>query len=176
MKQYRLRVLASLAIVMCLSTGFVGCGKNSAPSSTTSSAAQGEYAMAPILSAWQQGDQSDAVRAFSETDWTARPLFEPGSVLVLSEQEYAALPASRRASEDGSMVATMRTFKEIATAVAEAGRDAVAQGDTAQARKYFDSLKECGTALSAPDRLSWIRVHGNGLLKMVDKELERLPQ
>jgi hypothetical protein len=128
------------------------------------------------LSAWQKGEQSAAVRAFIGTEWSTRPLFEPGSVLALTEQQYAALPAAKRASEEAEMLATTRALKEVATAVAQAGRDTLAKGDTAQARKHFDSLKECGTALAASDRLGLLQIHGKALLKRADTELAKVPQ
>ena len=173
MNRYRLRVLA---IVTCLSAGLIGCGKPNAPPSATSPTRQGTPATAPILTAWQQGDQSAAVRAFLETDWTARPLFEPGSTLALTEQQYAALPAAKRALDEPKMLATTRALKEVAAAVAQAGRDALAKGDTAQARTHFSSLKNCGTAFSGPDCLSLLQIHGKAFTRMADTELAKLPQ
>lgn len=170
---YRLR---AFAIVTCLSAGFIGCGKSSAPPSATSPTTRGTPATAPILSAWQNGEQSAAVRAFIGTEWTAQPLFEPGSTLALTEQEYAALPTAKRTSDEGKMLATMSELKEVATAVAQAGRDALAKGDTAQARKHFDSLKKCGTAFAAPGRLSLLQLHGKALIRMADTELAKLPR
>lgn len=164
------------AATMCLSLGLIGCGKPSAPPSATSPSHQGTPVTAPILSAWQKGEQAAAVRAFIETDWTARPLFEPDSTLALTEQQYAALPAAKRASDEPKILVTTGALKEVATAVAQAGRAAVAAGDAALARKHFNSLKQCGTALSAPDRLSLLQIHGKALIRMADTELAKLPK
>lgn len=163
--------LRALTIVTCLSAGFIGCGKSSAPPSATSPTRQGTPATAPILTAWQQGDQAAAVRAFVETDWSARPLFEPGSTLALTEQQYAALPAAQRALDEPKMLATMRALKEVAPAVAQAGRDALAKGDMAQARKHFSSLQKCGTAFSSADCLNLLQIHGKAFTWMADTEL-----
>jgi hypothetical protein len=67
-------------------------------------------------------------------------------------------------------------FKQLAAAVAQAGRDAASKGDAAQARKYFTSLKQCGTALDSPDRLSLVQFVGQAFKKMSDKELAKIGQ
>jgi hypothetical protein len=61
----------------------------------------------------------------------------------------------------------------LAAAVAQAGRDAAAKGDAEQARKYFLSLKQCGTALDRPDSLSLVQLVGRAFKKMADTELEK---
>ena len=180
MNQNRLR---ALAVIICLSAGFVGCGKSGGPPATaasptaqTKSATSAAPATSSILTAWQQGDRASAVRLFLETEWTARPLFPPGSTLALSEQQYAALPASKRASDEAQLLATTQALKGVAAAVAQAGRDASAKGDASQARRYFTSLKQCGQALDSPESLAITRAVGRAVKKLGETELSKLGQ
>ena len=46
----------------------------------------------------------------------------------------------------------------------------------AQARKYFTSLKQCGTALDNADRLRMVQLVGQALKKMADAELGKVGQ
>ena len=73
-------------------------------------------------------------------------------------------------AESTAVTSELDSFKKLAAAVAQAGRDAASKGDTAQARKYFTSLKECGTALDSPECLSMVQLVGKAFKKMADTE------
>jgi hypothetical protein len=127
------------------------------------------------MTAWQQGDKSTAVSRFVGTDWAARPLFAADSVLSLSEAQFKALPAAELEAKSAEMLPQLESLKKLASAVAQAGRDAASKGDTAQARKHFNSLKQCGTALESPDCLVIVQLVGKALKKMGDAELGKTP-
>ena len=74
------------------------------------------------------------------------------------------MPSVRRSPAE--MMSQLDSVKKLAAAVAQAGRDAASKGDTAQARKYFTSLKQCGTALDSPDCLSLVQLVGKAFKKM----------
>ena len=128
------------------------------------------------MTAWQQGDKPKAVSSFVETDWSSRPLFASGSTLSLTENQFKALSDAERQAKSGEMMSQLDSLKKLASAVAQSGRDAAAKGDTAQARKHFTSLKECGTALDSPDCLRLVQLVGQAWKKMADTELAKIPQ
>ena len=164
--------------VMAAAFLLAGCGKpksssgGSVPPATaqadTSSVAQ------PALTAWQQGDKPAAISHFLEADWSAGPLFAPGSTLSLNEDQFKALSNADRQAKASEMTAQLDSFGQLAAAVAQAGRDAAAKGDTAQARKYFESLKQCGTALDSSNCLTLAQFVGQALKKMSDKEMSKI--
>jgi hypothetical protein len=146
-----------------------GCGKqNSSAGASSSPVAE------PALRAWQQGDKPAALKAFLEANWSARVLFETGSMLSLSEDQFVALSEANRQAKSGEMMAQVSSFKQMAAAVAQAGREAAAKGDATEARKYFTALKQCGTALDSADRLRIVRLVGQSLKKMADIELAKV--
>jgi hypothetical protein len=128
------------------------------------------------MTAWQQGDKATAISCFVETDWSSGPLFAPNSTLSLSEDQFKALSNADRQAQSGEMMSQLNSLKKLAAAVAQAGRDAASKGDTAQARKYFNSLKQCGTALDNADRLRVVQLVGQALKKMADAELAKVGQ
>lgn len=130
----------------------------------------------PILTVWQEGDQSTAVSRFLEADWSARPLFAAGMALSLSEGQFKALPDADRQLKSSQMMAQVELMKQMASAVAQAGREAAAKGDAAQARKCFTSLKQFGMALDSPDRLRLVQMVGQVSKKMADTELAKMGQ
>jgi hypothetical protein len=132
--------------------------------------------MEPIWSAWQQGDQSLAVSRFVQANWSARPLFTPGSTLSLSEGQFMSLPTSERNVKANDSINQIGDLKQLARAVAQAGRDAAMKNDSAQARKCFTSLKQCGEALDGPDSLLLVRQVGKALKTMAGEELAKLEQ
>ena len=128
------------------------------------------------MTAWQEGDRSKALGSFIEADWSTRQLFAPGSALSLSEDQFKSLSADDRQAKSADMISQLDSFKRLSAAVAQAGREAAGSGDTAQARKYFTSLKQCGTALDSPDCLRLVQLVGQGFKKRADTELAKIAQ
>jgi hypothetical protein len=128
------------------------------------------------MTAWQQGDKSTAISSFLAIDWSARPLFAPDSTLSLSEGQLKALSDADRQARSSEMMSQISSLKQLAAAVAQAGRDAASKGDSAQARKCFMSLKQCGTALDSADNLLMVQLVGQACKKMADTELAKIGQ
>ena len=72
------------------------------------------------------------------------------------------------------MLPQISALKQLAAAVAQTGRDAASKGDAAQARKCFSALKQCGTALDSPDRLTLVQFVGKAFKKLADAELAKV--
>ena len=163
--------MKTIAIVTVLAASLLaGCGKKPASQSTPPST------VAPVtqsaMTAWQQGDKAAAVTSFVGTDWSSRPLFASDSTLSLSEDQFKSLPDwERRRSE---MRPQIDSLKQLAAAVAQAGRDAAAKGDVAQARQHFAALRECGAALDTSDSLAIVRLVGQGMKKRAETEMSKL--
>ena len=86
------------------------------------------------------------------------------------------LPASDREVKSGEITSQTRVLKELAAAVAQAGIDAAAKQDPAQARKHFTSLKQCGEALDSPGSLAIVKLVGQGIKKRAGAELSKIGQ
>lgn len=128
----------------------------------------------PILTAWQEGDKANAIGLFLKADWNARPIFAPGMALGLSEGQFKALPDADREIKYKELMAQLDLIKQLVGAVAQAGRDAAANGDAAQARKCFVSLKQFGVALDSPDRLHFVQIVGQVSTNMAETELAKI--
>lgn len=172
------------SIVTAASILIVGCSKHSSSSGTASPPAseQGSTESAavpvtrPAMTAWQQGNKSTAVSRFLAADWSARPLFPTNSVLSLSEDQFDALSGSEAQAKSGQMMSQLDLLKQVAAAVVQAGQDAAAKGDTAQARKYFTSLEQCGAALDGTNCLKLVQLVGQGFEKRAKAESAKLGQ
>ena len=165
---------ASITSILGLALLFTGCGKQAG--ALTASTSPATAVAQPAMTAWEQGDKSAAVASFAETDWSKGPLFPPSSPLSLSESQFTKLSNAERQSKSAEMMPQVDSLKRLAAAVAQAGRDAAAKGETAQARKYFTALKQCGAALDSPDRLRLVQLVGQGLKKTAEAELTKLGQ
>lgn len=174
MATLRFMKYAIITGVMAATILIAGCGKKSPSSSATPPPAQADAtsspASHPVLATWQQGDKAAAVASFLTTDWSAHPLFAEGSILSLTESHLKALSADDRKTKADEMMPQLLTFRDLAVAVEQAGKDAAAKGDVAQARKYFVSLKQCGTALDSPDYTLLLRQIGQAIQKLSDKD------
>jgi predicted small lipoprotein YifL len=171
----------TITVVMAATILIAGCGKKSPSISATPPPAQADAASPspaaqPALTAWQQGDRAAAVSSFLAADWSARPLFAAGSILNLSESQFKALSDAEREAKSKDMFSQLDSLKQLARAVVQSGHDAVSKGNTAQARKCFTSLKQCGTALESPDCLLLVQLVGKAFVKMSDTELAKIGQ
>jgi len=170
----------TISAVMAAAILLTGCGKQSPGGSGTPTPASGGAASSatpvsqPALTAWQQGDKAAAVTNFLAADWSAHPLFAADSPLSLSEKQFVALSDADRQVKSATMMPQLDSIKQLAAAVIQTGTDAAAKGDTAQARKCFTALKQCGTALSGPDSLAMVQLVGKALTKKADAELAKI--
>jgi poly-gamma-glutamate capsule biosynthesis protein CapA/YwtB (metallophosphatase superfamily) len=158
-----------------------GCDKKSPSSSVVPPPAQANAApLLPIaqsaLIAWQQGDKAAAIRSFVAADWSSRPLFETGSVLNLSEDQFKALPSADSGAKAQEMITQISWFKQVSDAVAQAGIDAAAKGDTAQAREYLTSFRQFGLALESQDYMRFVNLYGKGIENKANAELAKIGQ
>ena len=165
--------------VLTLGLALVGCRKQAVTTATATPVAQ------PALAAWQQGDRTGAVSNFVTTDWSAGPLFAPDSILSLTEAEFSGrvkprIPGFVRTGAIEAvrvqMTKELATMKQLAAAVAQAGRDAAATNDVALARKHFTSLQQFAAALDTTNSLSILRLDGQAIKKRAERELATLPQ
>ena len=166
------RAILNAAITACLA--IAGCSKQTAPPGPA--AATNAPAAQPAMAAWQQGDTAAAVSRFVQSDWTRQPLFASDSTLSLSEDQFKGLSAAERESRSTELTSQVEAFRKLASAVADAGRDAAAKGDTALARKYFTSLQQCGTALQSSNCLAIIQLVGKAIKRTGDTELAKIGQ
>ena len=167
-----------------ISASLSGCSKKSEATSAAPPTAStpGEQSTpgtstAPVpsvLAAWVTGDQPSSVQKFVETDWTARPLFAPGSTLGLPEAKFKTLSAAEREAKFTEVVPQTTALKALARAVIQAGREAAAKKDAVQARKCFVSLRQCGEALDTLETLTSVKFIGQGMKRMAETELTKL--
>lgn len=169
----------SLLTVTVLTLAVVGCRKQTAPVVTATPVAQ------PALSAWLQGDRGGAVSNFLAADWTAGPLFAPDAILSLTEAEFSGqvkpgwMPGffmkDRIEAARVQMTKEHATLKQLAAAVAQAGRDAAATNDVALARKHFTSLQRFAAAIDTSNSLRILRLDAQPIKKRADNALATLP-
>ncbi|HTV47877.1 MAG TPA: hypothetical protein VMG59_05485 [Phycisphaerae bacterium] len=178
-------IIAVLAAALFL----MGCGQLSASSSTSGSSATESVSAAPAvtpvawaaMTAWQQGDKTTAINDFLKAGWSARPLFPSSSMLSLTEAQYRALAESGISNaalqaKFNVMISQLQSLNQVAMAVDQIGRDAVAKGDNAKAQKYFTSVQQCGTALDSPDCMLIVQLRGHSIIRVADEDLATIGQ
>ena len=166
----------TLVLAVLLALPLAGCGKKEAAPAKASPtrAASGAPVAEPVLSVWRQNDPAGAVRQFLATDWSARPLFEPGSLLGQSEAQFKGLTEADRQTKATEITTATAELKKLAQAVAQAGRDAAAGNDLPLARKHFTALQQFGGALDSPDSLLIVQLVGRAIKKIGDAELAKV--
>lgn len=128
----------------------------------------------PILAVWQEGNRAEAVKLFVEADWSGRPTFPRSMALNLSEDQFGALQPADHELKARELSAQLDLVKQLVNAVAQAGRDTAAQGNTALAQQCFTSLKQFGAALQDPDHLNVVQVVGRISENMGKNELAKM--
>ncbi len=154
---------------------FAGCGQQPPPAPAASSPT-GVPVTQPVLIVWEQGDKAAAVSTFVATDWKGGPLFPASSPLSLTEDQFKKLSQAERETKSAELLPQLEKLKKLAVAVTQAGRTAVATGDTPEARKHFTAVQECGAALDTPHSLAIAQLVGRSLKKMAAAEMTKLAQ
>ncbi len=123
------------------------------------------------MEAWQAGDKRAAIDRFIKVDWSVRPLFASYRALSMTEEQFVALSGAEREARSKEVIKEVASFKKLVATVFEAGHEAAAKRDDAQARKIFTSLKLCGAALDNPDCLRLLQIVGKHLKEKADSAL-----
>lgn len=158
-KQHYIMNTKIISAVIVTAILFIGCSKK--PTSTSPPATTSTIASADV-------DQ------FLATDWSARPLFPSGSPMNLSEEQFDALPIADEQAKSGELISQLATLKTSGVAVIGAGEKAASNGDVAEARKCFMSVKQCGEALDTTNYTKLVRLVGHALNKKADAELAKI--
>jgi hypothetical protein len=167
--------------VIAVTTWLVGCGNESANSSASQPSARQDsssrsFTALPALTAWQRGDKAAALANFLSADWNMRPLFPGHSPLSLTEDQFRGLSRAQQDTKSQEILTQISSLKQLAQAVAEAGREAASKGDLTHARKSFTSMKQFGAALTDPTCLQVVQLVGKAIEKSSDSELAKLPR
>jgi hypothetical protein len=123
-----------------------------------------------------QGDKTNAGTTFVATDWSARPLFAPDSALNLSERQFNVMSEAQARVKSAELLAQLDSLKALARAVIQTGGEAAANGDTAQARKCFTSLEQCGAALNTANNARPVQLVGQAFQKLAKSESAKIGQ
>lgn len=162
--------IRTLSILTAACFLLAGCGKQGSSSELAVPVAE------PAMMAWEQGDKPTAVSRFLEADWSGRPLFPRSSLLSLTEDQFAALPRSEIQAKSSQILSQVDELERLASAVAQAGEDSAAKGDTGQARKYFTSLQQCGAAFDSTNCLKMVQILGRSFEEHARTELAKIGQ
>lgn len=127
-----------------------------------------------LLATLEQDGEETTINRFLEVDWSARPLFTPGSLLSLSEDEFTALPIAEREAKPSEILVQLGALRKLVTAVDQAGVDAATKQDFIKARRCFDSLKSCGRAFDNPGTMLIVRFFGQAVEKKAIHRLANL--
>jgi hypothetical protein len=155
------------------STNATKTGPLAGTTAATRTVATGTPVIQPILTLWQQGDTTNAINRFLDANWNARPIFPSGMVLSLTETQFKALSANDRQLKNTELNTQVDLMRQLASAVASAGENALAKGDDARARKCFTALGKFGMALDAPDAQPLLRQVGTVSKNMAKKGLSK---
>lgn len=112
------------------------------------------------------GQQEVAARAFLAIDWTQPDVFAGGSVMAMSEAEFAALPQAQRTQAGQQAKEAAAQIREIAKLVVSQAKQNPAKIDA-----YRSSLMAFAGRLSGEDRLLLIQSVGKAIAKYVETEL-----
>jgi hypothetical protein len=176
--------IPTISIVTAASILLIGCCKQNASSSASPSPAteltNATSAAVPItepaMTDWQQGNNITAVTKFVATDWSSRPLFATNSALSLNEDQFNAFSDAENQTKSAKLLSQLDSLKQLARAVIQTGDDAADKGDTAQARKCFTSLEQCGAALNTTNSSRFVQLVGQAFQKRAKSELAKIGQ
>jgi flagellar hook assembly protein FlgD len=96
--------------------------------------------------------------------------------LNLSEDQFNAFSDAENQAKSAELISQLASLKQVARAVIQTGEDAAAKGDTAQARKCFTSLEQCGAAMNTTNSGHLVQLVGQAFQKRAKSELAKIGQ
>ncbi len=142
------------------------------PGSEKQTPTQGQFDKS--LELWAGGDKSQAVEVFLAIDWNSASWFSQGSILSLTEQQFASLPAEEQQAKMPEMFTLSATIRELAKHVVKLGKESLAAKEHDAAEKQFDAVLQSGLAICLPESLAMLRMIGFAIQAMALDEQKQM--
>lgn len=130
--------------------------------------------LSDVLSSWDAEDKERATKQFIKVDWDHPEVFANVPVLNTSEQDFMT------SSQDQQMQ-FMQDAKEFATKlrklglhILSMGDTALASGDKATSKKYFDAVLQCARSIASNDCYELIQLTAKELIKAAEDKLSTI--
>jgi hypothetical protein len=143
--------------------------ENPQESSNTTSSPEGVL-VKDVLALWEAGQKDEAVTQFVSIQWDDPSVFKEMKVLTMSEQEYLALPRDEMKPVVEEAMNLLGKLRKLMFDVVAEGEKLAASGDANAAKEHFTAVRRYGQALSQPERLEVIQMHGKAAIGYADKK------
>jgi len=141
------------------------------PESEKQAPTQGQFDKS--LELWAGGDKSQAVEVFLAIDWNSPSWFSQGSILSLTEQQFASLPAEEQQAKMPEMFTISTMIRELGKHVVKLGKESLAAKQDDAAEKQFDAVLQSGLAICSPESLAMLRMIGFAVQQMaLDEQMQ----
>jgi hypothetical protein len=169
-----------------------GCDRTPKPATVPSTSAATTPATGPAATAptpspaaagarvktlWEEGRQDAAADLLVGTDWPASPSDAQATLSASTEQEFIALPPSKREERQYEIIRRGAQMKDLARFVVARGRTLASDGDRDAAERDFEGLYRYGRAVTGDERTAAIaRLFGVAFQRTALNELVNLHQ
>ena len=126
---------------------------------------------AAVLASWRAGAEDEAVKGFLAIDWADSSAFADVPFLTMSEEQFRGLPEGDRTGVLSDGMELTAAMRKLVFHLVSVGQDLAASGDKDAAGRYLAVIHRYGKALSEPQRLELIRLHGQAVVQYADKHL-----
>ena len=127
-----------------------------------------------VISLWEKGDKEQAARQFIQVNWKHPDVFANVPVLNISQQDFMAFSQAQQIQFMQDTKDLARNLRELGLHVISAGEAALASGDKATSKKYYESVLQCGQSIASNDYFELIMLTAKGLIKASEDKLAQL--
>lgn len=124
-----------------------------------------------VLATWNMGKRGEALNQFLQLNWQDPAVLQGIPVLVMSEQQFAALSQAQRDPITQQAQQFSQTARDMARAVIASTDTFVASGNAIGAKARLDAVQQFGQALAAPERLQIIQLVGKAISQLAQEKL-----
>ena len=127
-----------------------------------------------VLSSWDAGDEERATEQFIKVNWDNPDVFTNVRILNISQQDFMASTQEQQMQFMQDIKSFAINLGNLGLHVLSVGDTALASGDKATSRKYYESVLQCGQSLVSNDYYEWVQVTGKGFIKVSEDKLAQL--
>jgi len=124
-----------------------------------------------VLVSWNTNKRDEAVQKFLAIQWDAPTAFQGIPMLVMSEQQLAALSPEQR----GRIVKETQNLSDLLRIIVAhmiaTGEAKAAAGDTDGAKAHFAAVQRCGEAMAKPGRMQDVQAMGQAIAQLAREKL-----
>ena len=133
-----------------------------------------DTSLSDVVALWDTDQKDTATAKFLSINWQDKSALSQIRCLSMSEADLMSLSEDDRNSIVQETISLFGSMGKLFRHVASEAESLAGSGNTAKAKEYLDSIRQCGNSLSEPDHFDVVRMRGRAWLGFAETKLSEI--